>query len=162
MAAPIPLAASGADRGIAAADLEPQIVTAASIEPALRMRQANKGQPRHCERGPQPERNLHARPIEFESRLACPARMLTHSPAVVQVRTGNGRCTNFVGIIKRPPEGPAGADPAARGDDRGCRIERPMRGVGRLLCSSRSLTARTDQTETGGCRYRIRRGAPCG
>ena len=41
MAAPIPLAASGADRGIAAADLEPQIITAASIEPALRMRGAS-------------------------------------------------------------------------------------------------------------------------
>ena len=95
MAAPIPLAASGADRGIAAADLEPQIVTAASIEPALRMRLASEGQHHHCERGPQPERNLHARPIESESRLACPARMLTHSPAVVQVRTGNGCRTKF-------------------------------------------------------------------
>jgi hypothetical protein len=29
----------------------------------LRMRLASKGQYRHCERGPQPERNLHARPI---------------------------------------------------------------------------------------------------
>ena len=72
MAAPIPLAASGADRGIAAADLEPQIITTASIEPALCMRLASEGQHRHCERGPQPERNLHARPIESESSVSLP------------------------------------------------------------------------------------------
>jgi hypothetical protein len=29
----------------------------------LRMRLASKGQHRHCQRGPQPEWNLHARPI---------------------------------------------------------------------------------------------------
>ena len=52
--------------------------------------------------------------------------MLTHPPAIVQVRFKEWVPREFfVDKIKRPPEGPAGADPAARGDDRGYRIERP-------------------------------------
>jgi len=48
-------------------------------------------------------------------------------------------CKNF----KRPPEGPAGADPAARGDDRGFRIERPTRGD-RPFALSVSASAEAD------------------
>ena len=78
--------------------------------------------------------NACAPALDLRVGEASPARIVIYRLRIVQ------RCHAlrqiFLRKIKRPPEGPAGADPAARGDDRGCRIERPMRGLGRLVIHS--------------------------
>src|SRR5262245_2695548 len=75
---------------------------------------------------------------------ALPPFMVAQPSAIVQTQRRQRRLfVPRINSIKRPPEGPAGADPAARGDDRGCRIERPTRGLGRLLDLVRTQDAPT-------------------
>ena len=114
-AAIVAFTAGGTDRRIAGANLELLIIAAAAIEAALRKRLASQSHHRQCERGPKPCRNLHARPPEFESRLACPVHMLTHRPRLRSYgQLPRKFCANK---IERPPEGPAGA---GSGRERGC------------------------------------------
>src|SRR4249919_1857190 len=95
MAARIALAARRANRGIAAANLEPQVIATTAVVPALRVCLASQSQNRQHERGPQPDRKLHARPLEFESRSASSRQHVNAPTGDLQERISE-RCRRFV------------------------------------------------------------------
>jgi hypothetical protein len=65
LATGIALAPSRAYCRITVADLEVLVIATPAIEPALSLCLANAGRRRQYKRGPQPDRNSHARQLEF-------------------------------------------------------------------------------------------------
>ena len=160
----VTLATRGTIRGIAAANFELKIVAASTIEPRLGLRDASHHQQGPCEHGPQQDRKSHARAAR-NSRVgeASPACILAHPQIIVQVRTIAERLREFVlANYSARRRGRRALDPAARGDDRGCRIGRPIERESAVWLSVTKPDAGTDPKTADGCRGQTRRASPRG
>lgn len=164
VASSVTLTTRGAIRGIAAANFELEIVTASTIEPRLGLRDASRRQQDPCEHGPQQDWKSHARAAR-NSRVgkASPANILAHPQIIVQVRIITERLREFVlPNYSARRRGRRALDPAARGDDRGCRIRRPIERESAVWLFITKSGAGTDSRTADGCRCRTRRASPRG
>ena len=110
--------------------------------------------------------SMHDR-LRSVRQSSAPARLKTTMNRMRHVNARPVQCLRAKKLCARR-RGRRALDPAARGDDRGARIARPMRGVGRLrlkMCALTPSGAPADRSADGGSQARRRRrgsgGARC-